>query len=179
MKTGLLKRREAFAAVLGLMDGMLTAVTLSAGRLVQAHDALSFSLAMRVAVASAVAGGAVFFTAELARRNHELVHAERQLSLLSHGKLASTRLGHFALVESSRAALIVVGSNFAGALFPLIVGLLFPRLPWISIGLTIASLGILGEVVARKTYRSRVLWISSLMLAGAGLSALGVWLRIV
>ena len=89
---------------------------------------VSPSLAMRVAAASAVAGGVVFFTAEVARRNQELVHAEQQLNLVAHGQLATTRLGHFVLMESSKAALTVVGSNFLGALSPLLAGLLWRRL---------------------------------------------------
>jgi VIT1/CCC1 family predicted Fe2+/Mn2+ transporter len=118
MISRMFKGRETFAAVLGLTDGLLTVLTLAAGRMIQSQSGLPFSLAMRVAAASSVAGGVVFFTAEVARRNQELVHSERQLNLVARGHLATTRLGHFVLTESSKAALTVIGSNFLGALSP-------------------------------------------------------------
>jgi VIT1/CCC1 family predicted Fe2+/Mn2+ transporter len=172
-------KREAFAAVLGLTDGVLTVLTLAAGRMIHAQSGLPFSLAMRVAAASSLAGGVVFFTAEVARRNQELVHAERELNLVARGRLATTRLGHFVLTESSRAALTVIGSNFLGALSPLIASLIWKRFVLGPLCLSIISLGVLGGVIARATYRNSVLWASGLMLAGAVLAALGIWLRIV
>jgi VIT1/CCC1 family predicted Fe2+/Mn2+ transporter len=179
MITSILRRREAFAVVLGLTDGMLTALTLAAGRMVRSQSGFSISLAARVAVASAVAGGVVFFTAELARRNQELAHAERELNLLSHGRLATTRLGHFVLIESSTAAFTVTGSNFLGALLPFLAGLIFRRFAWAPIVFTLLLLGALGAIIAKATYRSRALWITGLMVAGVVLAGLGVWLQIV
>lgn len=179
MIAGILMRRGAFAVVLGLTDGMLTALTLAAGRMVRSQSGLSISLAMRVAAASAVAGGIVFFTAELARRNQELVHAERQLNLLSHGRLATTRLGHFVLVESFTAAFTVTGSNFLGACLPFLAGLIFRRVVLAPILCTLLLLGALGAVIAKATYRSKTLWITGLVIAGGALAGLGVWLQIV
>lgn len=171
-------RQHEFAVVLGLTDGILTALTLAAGRIVESRTGLSLTLGLRVATASAFAGGVVFFTAELARRNHELVHAEQQLNLLSHGKLATTRLGHFVLVESSKASAVVVVSNFLGALLPFLVGLI-SHFAWIPICFALISLGALGAAIATVTYRSRMQWVASLILAGAALTVLGLWLRIV
>jgi len=179
MISRMFKRREAFAAVLGLTDGLLTVLTLAAGRMIRSQSGLPFSLAMRVAAASSVAGGVVFFTAEVARRNQELVHAERQLNLVTRGHLATTRLGHFVLTESSKAALIVIGSNFLGALLPLIAGLIWRRFVWGPICFSILSLGALGAIIAKTTYRSAMLWTTGLMIAGAVLATLGIWLRIV
>lgn len=167
-----------FAVVLGLTDGILTALTLAAGRIIGSRSGLSVSLGLRVATASALAGGIVFFTAELARRNYELVHAEQQLNLLSHGRLATTRLGHFVLVESSKATIVVIVSNFFGALLPFLVGLI-SQFPWIPICFALILLGALGVTIATVTYRNRVRWAASLMLAGAALTILGLWLRIV
>jgi VIT1/CCC1 family predicted Fe2+/Mn2+ transporter len=175
----MLQRREAFAAVIGLTDGVLTVLTLAAGRMIQSRSGLPLSLAMRVAAASAVAGGVVFFTAEVARRNQELVHAEQQLNLVGHGQLATTHLGHFVLIESSKAALTVIGSNFLGALLPLLAGLLWRRLVWVPICFSVLLLGTLGAIIAKLTYRSTMLWTTGLMLAGVVLAILGIWLRIV
>jgi len=118
MSRSAVAKEYGFAAILGLTDGILTALTLAAGSIIGSRTGLSIFLGLRVASASALAGGVVFITAELARRNHELVHAEQQLNLMSHGRLATTRLGHFVVVESSKATIVVVVSNFLGALLP-------------------------------------------------------------
>lgn len=178
MSKKIVAKEYEFAAVLGLTDGILTALTLAAGRIIGSRTGLSVSLGLRVATASALAGGVVFFTAELARRNHELVHAEKQLNLLSHGRLATTRLGHFVLVESSKASIVVIASNFSGALLPFLVGLI-SHFAWIPICFALALLSALGVIIAEVTYRSRILWGVSLMIAGASLTVLGLWLRIV
>ncbi len=179
MNQRIFDRRQAFAAVLGLTDGILNSLTLAAGRLIEPGKGFSLSLALRVGVASALAGGVVLFTAELAQRNYELVHAERQLNLASHGQLATTRLGRFVLIESSRAALTVILSNFVGALAPLLIGMTLRGYRWAPIAFAVLLLGGLGVLIAHVTYRNKVWWGVGLMVAGLALSALGVWLHIV
>lgn len=171
-------KKYQFAVVLGLTDGILTSLTLAAGRIIESQNGVSLSIGLRVATASALAGGVVFFTAELARRNHELVHAEQQLNLLSHGRLAATRLGHFVLIESSKATIVVIASNFFGALLPFLVSLI-SRLRWVPICFALILLGVLGMAIATVTYRSKVRWALSLVIAGSALVILGLWLRIV
>jgi hypothetical protein len=152
MSQSAVAKEYEFAAVLGLTDGILTALTLAAGSIIGSKTGLSISLGLRVASASALAGGVVFLTAELARRNHELVHAEQQLNLMSHGRLATTRLGHFVVVESSKATIVVVASNFLGALLPFLVGLI-SKSTLIPIYSAVIMLGALGVTIAMVTYR--------------------------
>lgn len=172
-------RGQAFAAVLGLTDGILTALTLASARIIQAHNPPTLSLALRVATASALSGGVVFFAAQLGRRNHELIHAERELNLVARGYLATTRLGHLALLETLQAALVVTVSNFLGALAPLLAGPMFRQFAWMPICLAIALLGFLGLLIAQVTHRSRIQWVATLMIAGIALAFLGLWLHIV
>lgn len=179
MSRRIFNRRQAFAAVLGLTDGILSSLTLAAGRLIEPRGGLSLSLMLRVGGASALAGGVVFFTAEVAQRNYDLVRAGRQLNLASHGRLATTRLGHFVLVESSGATLTVIVSNFAGAFAPLLMGLTLRAYRWTPIGFAVLLLGVLGILIAHVTYRNKAWWGAGLMVAGAALSALGIWLHIV
>lgn len=179
MKRLRLSRRQAFAMILGLTDGVLTALTLATGRMLQSHSDLSLSLALRVAAASALAGGVVFLTAELAQRNYELVHAERELNLATRGYLATTRLGHFVFVESLGAAVIVSASTFAGTLAPLFVGVRFRHLTLAPICFAVALLGLLGALIAGVTYRSRARWTFGLIGAGTCLAFIGFWLHVV
>jgi len=51
---------------------------------------------------TALSGAFVFFIAEYARVRDELVHAERQLNLTSHGRFAASRLGQTVFRETLR-----------------------------------------------------------------------------
>jgi hypothetical protein len=82
-------------------------------------------------------------------------------------------------METSGATLTVIGSNFAGAIAPLLVGLTMRAYPWTPIAFAVLLLGVLGILIAHVTYRSRAWWGGGLMVAGAGLSGLGIWLHIV
>ena len=165
--------------ILGLTDGILTALTLAAGRLLRSSQEVPPFLALRIATASAFAGGIVFLAAELARRNYELVHAERQLNLRSHGYLATTRLGHFVMMESAAASVIAIAANFLGALTPFLIGITARQTGWAPVCFAILMLGLLGLTIAKITYRRTLLWAVGLMLAGLALTALGYWLQIV
>ncbi|WP_213069428.1 hypothetical protein [Methylomicrobium album] len=87
--------------VAGWRDGILTALTLASGRLLDADTPIDAGLALRVATAAAVSGGFILFVAHYAELRSELIHAERQLNLRSHGCLAATRLGRMALYNAA------------------------------------------------------------------------------
>jgi hypothetical protein len=62
----LLSSRNRLDLVAGLSDGILTALTLAAGKLLGPEAAMSPGLALRVALAAAVSGAFVFFVAHYA-----------------------------------------------------------------------------------------------------------------
>jgi predicted membrane protein (TIGR00267 family) len=175
----LFRRENAFPLVIGFTDGILTALTLTAGRVVSATDPIDVGLAFRIAAASAISGLFVFFTAEYVRLRGELVRAERELNLARHGHLATTRLGQAVLRDAARGAVASSTSSFAGALVPLLVGVAFATLPWLSVLVSLAALAVLGVVAARASYANAVLWALALVAAGCVLTAAGVQLRIV
>jgi VIT1/CCC1 family predicted Fe2+/Mn2+ transporter len=111
-------------------------------------------------------------------RHSELVRAERQLNLLSHGRLASTHLGRAALRDAFAGALIVSSYSFLGALIPLMVSALLPRPTWLGITIAIGTLALLGIFLAKAVYGSPVRWALVLVVAGALLSFIGVKLEI-
>jgi hypothetical protein len=172
------RRGDMFAIVIGMTDGILTALTLAAGKLLSGARPDS-AMALRVSGASALSGAFVFFTAEYARQRAGLVHAERQLNLASHGRLATTRLGEAVRRDTLRSAGIAVACNFAGALLPLICGAHLPGPPWLAIPVAVIALGALGGAVAQSVYGHRILWVLALMAAGLVLSLAGVMLHVV
>jgi VIT1/CCC1 family predicted Fe2+/Mn2+ transporter len=175
----LFQREHAFALVIGVSDGILTALTLAAGSVLGSRVPLQIQLALRIAAASSLSGTFVFFTAEYAKLRGELVHAERQLNLTSHGRLAATRLGRAVLLETLVKAGLASACNFAGALFPLALGALLPGLAWLAIVAAILALGLLGAAVARSVRGNLFRWVAGLMAAGIVLTFLGSRLRIV
>lgn len=169
-------RRHAFAIVIGLTDGILTALTLAANDLVEGQRAASF-LALRVAVGSAVCGIFVFFTAEYARLRSELLHAERQLNLTTRGVFASRHLGIQIRKEALGSAALSSASNFLGAFFPLLIGE-FLHARYLALLPPVLTLAVLGAALAYTIQGRYVLWVISLAAAGVVFSWIGIVLHI-
>ncbi len=174
----LFRRERMFALLIGVVDGILTALTLAAGRVLNAKRSHDSTLVFRIPAASALSGAFVFFVAEYARQRGELVRAERQLSLTARGRLAATRLGRAALYDSAGGATLSIVCNFLGALVPLSAGALFPNLSWLTPLLAIAVLGGLDVGIAQAIHGNLVRWAIALMLAGVLLTLAGMQLHI-
>lgn len=172
-------RHVLLPTVLGLADGILTAVTLAAGELTENDPVMTLNRALRIAVGALVSGVFVFYVAQYSQLRGELVHAERQLNLLSHGRLASTRLGQSVQMEAIWTAVISSSASFVGALIPLLTGVLFPSWRWVAIASAVISLGFLGLALARVVHGSYLRWCLSLVVGGILLSAIGIELHIV
>lgn len=165
--------------VAGLSDGILTALTLSAGKLIQADSLLTLDLALRVAVAGASSSAFMLFVAHYSQLRGELAEAERQLNLTAHGQLASSRLGRTVLIESATAAILGSLAGFCGALLPLLVGVIVPSAPWLAIAAALAALAILGAFLAFAVNGRAAAWAGALVLAGAALAYLGTYLKLI
>ena len=168
-----------FALVIGLVDGILTALTLAAGRVVGSSAPIDVSLALRISAGASLSGAFIFFTAEYARLRGELAHAERQLMLTPRGRMAATKLGGAVFRETVTGALISSTCSFFGALLPLVIGSTLPERSWLAIVAAIFALGALGAGLARLVYGNPLRWAVVLMIAGGLLSLVGIKLRIV
>lgn len=171
--------RSLLAPVLGFADGILTALTLAAGGLTRSGDPISLNRVFAIATSALVSGAFVFYVAHYAQLRGELVHAERQLNLLSHGRLASTRLGYAVLKEALWAAALSSVASFFGSLIPLLTGFLLPTLRWGAVVTSMTSLGILGIALAHVVHGSYWRWCVGLVSSGALLSFIGIRLHIV
>jgi VIT1/CCC1 family predicted Fe2+/Mn2+ transporter len=174
----LFRREHLFPLVIGPVDGILTALTLAAGRFTAQARPLELSLAVRIALAASLSGGFVFFVAEYARLRGQLVHAEQHLNLAAAGRLARSHLGSDVLRESLRGALVAAATGFGGAMLPLALGVFFPAVSWLAMAMAIAVLGLLGIAVARAVHGSPAYWAIALMAAGVLLSAAGIVLHV-
>jgi predicted membrane protein (TIGR00267 family) len=172
----LLGPETRFDLVAGLGDGILTALTLAGGRLLGPEPAMSVGLALRVAVAASISGAFIFFVAHYAVLRGELVEAERQLNLTTHGRLVTTRLGRAALIEAASKALISTLFSFSGALLPLVAGVIWPVL---AIVVALVALTLLGAILGRMAHGRPLIWAAGLLAGGIALAYIGLSLRIV
>jgi len=175
----LLSPRHRLDVVAGLVDGILNALTLAAGKLLERGGGVSLPLVIKVGVATACTTLFVLFVAHYAELRAELVRAERELNLLSHGKLATTRLGQQVLSESFVAACIASFCGLMGSAVPLLFGLFLPGSPMLGVAVTVGLLGILGAALARSFFGSPYLWALILMGGGLLLTAIGAKLNLV
>jgi VIT1/CCC1 family predicted Fe2+/Mn2+ transporter len=171
--------RRRFAVVIGLTDGIFTALALASGRLFASNHKITVDLSARIAIASSLSGMFIFFTAEYARLRGELVHASKQLNLAAHGHLATTQLGNEVLRDARNAACVSSLCNFLGAFLPLAVGVLVPAFPWLPIVTAVAALGVLGAALAHTVHGRMFLWIVALMISGVILAFIGVKVHVV
>jgi VIT1/CCC1 family predicted Fe2+/Mn2+ transporter len=170
----LLLRRVQLPTVLGLADGILTALTLAAGQLTEPNHPMLMNRALRIAAGALVSGAFVFYVAHYAQLRGELAHAERQLNLISHGRLASTRLGRSVLIEAFWSAVIASSASFLGALVPLLTGVFLPAFRWGAVVTSVGCLGTLGIALAKAVHGSYWRWCAGLAAGGGIFSVIGI-----
>lgn len=164
--------------VAGLVDGMLTALTLACDHFLHPGGGMSVSLACRVALAAGLPSVIVVFSAGYARQRQEILRMAYQLNLDARRQLLQSNLGRQALHGSVIAALTSGAYSFLGALLPLLAAEVLGTSAWSSVGLIILLLGALGAVIGRLTASSQTGWALALMLAGSGLAWLGIHLQL-
>jgi predicted membrane protein (TIGR00267 family) len=165
--------------VLGFSDGILTALTLAAGRLTGGAEPVTFSLALRLGIAALASGAFVFFVARYAELRRGLIRAEHQLNITGHGQLATSHLGKTVFWEGVTAALASSVAAFLGALLPLMIAAIYPRHGWASILIALIALALLGVGLARVVHGRVLRWSAGLVIGGGVLSVIGAFLKIV
>lgn len=164
--------------VIGLTDGILTALTLAAGQLVGRSHEMGMSWAMRIATAALASGAFVYYVGNYAQLRRELIRAERELNLTSRGHLATTRLGRAVLLEAVWTAALSSSASFLGALIPLLTAVMLPSFKWASVLASVTFLGILGIALAQVVHGSYWRWCAGLVAGGVILSIVGIGLHI-
>lgn len=169
--------RNRLDVVAGLIDGILNALTLAAARLMS-EGGLTLTIAVKLAAVTACTTSFVFFVAHYAQLRSELVRSARQLNLLSHGRLANTKLGRQILREAMLAAFIASICGVAGSAIPMALALVFPQIPILGITLTMVLLAVLGWALALSVSGSPFFWAAGLMLGGVIVTIIGTKLSI-
>lgn len=169
---------QLFSLLIGLVDGILTALTLSAGSLLK-NEPVSISMSFRIAIFTALSGSFVYLIADYSEARKELIKAEKELNLTSHGEFASNNLGRAVLTQTLNEMFIISIFGFLGALIPLLANVYFHGNGWIAIVISLIALGILGGAVAKIVYGNTFRWAFCLVISGVILSIAGGILNIV
>jgi hypothetical protein len=164
--------------VAGVVDGLLTALTLTASKMLSGAGAIDLGLAARVSIAAGLTTVFVFFLAHYAQLRSDLIRAERQLNVLRHGRLAQSNLGRQVLLESLAGASLAAICSVVGAFIPMLLVIVSPGPTWIGYLVTIAILAGLGLALAKSFNGSLIGWAIALVLIGVGLTGVGTVLRI-
>lgn len=178
-------RRQRFPSlpllplVLGITDGMLNALTLSASAILHGGaGGITVGLALRVGTAALITAGFTMFVADYSERRASLVRGAHQLNLTQPGTLAASSLGVRALHESAIAMSVAALASLLGAALPLLVGAALPAATWIVLVLTILSLGGLGWILGGLVSARRPVWAGAMLVGGMAVTAIGLGLRI-
>ncbi len=165
--------------VLGISDGILTALALAAGAILhQAGGRLSLAFACRVGAAACVTAAFTMFVAYYAEARSHLVRASRELNLTGPGRLVASNLGREILTDTAFATVITGAASFIGAVIPLLLGSLLPTPPWVTLAITIGLLGIVGWVLGAALSGHRVRWLIAMLIGGTAVAVIGAILDI-
>jgi predicted membrane protein (TIGR00267 family) len=164
--------------VLGVTDGLLNALALSAGAIVRGEGGVTVNLALRVGVAAFITAAFSMFVADYVERRSRLVRASRELNLTEPGRLASTRLGKDVVRESVWATTVAAVFSFVGALLPLLVGALLPGSTWVVLVLAVVALGALGWTLGKVALGSPIRWAGLMLAGGVVVTVIGTQLQI-
>jgi hypothetical protein len=163
---------------LGLADGILNALTLASASLVGNSAHVTAGLAVRISIAALVTAGFAMFVGAYSEARGTLRHGSHQLSLPPDRGLANTRLGQGAVRYAAEQCGLASASSMAGALLPLLIAAALPGPGWIAALIAITALGVLGVGLANAVLGSKVRWAITLVIGGAVVTAVGVWIKI-
>lgn len=170
--------RTRLPLVLGLTDGLLTALTLAAATLTASSADDDPMLSVRVGCVALVTSAFTVFVADYAERRAQLARGTAQLNLTHRGQLATTRLGRRARLRALEAATVASTSGFLAAALPLMVGALIPGAAWGVVAVAVAALMALGAVLARILAGHTGRWILAMGLGGVLVTWIGIQLHI-
>lgn len=165
--------RARLDVVAGLIDGILNALVLASGRLLKAGE-IDASLTVRVALATGLTTLFVFFMAHYAELRAELFRAEKELSVLAHGRLAASRLGRQAVRSAVGGAAVAAICGICGSSIPLLMCEWLPGPRWMGIAVAIGMLAALGALLAKSFRGSALFWAATLAGGGVALTVIGL-----
>lgn len=172
-------RDALLPAALGFADGILNALTLTAGNLLeQSGRGVSVGLALRVSCVALVTAGFAMFVGEFTSARATLRHSAKQLTMETERGLFGTKLATDVVWRAVRQSLIASATSCVGALAPLLLASQLPGPHWIAAAIAVAALGALGALLGSISLGSPGRWTACLLAGGAIVTVIGAALHI-
>lgn len=170
--------RALLPIALGLADGVLNALTLASASLLGGNAHVTVGLSVRISIAALVTAGFSVFVGSYSQARGSLRRAAREVNMRDEGALASTELGQAATRHAALEAALASGSSMLGALLPLLIAAALPGPGWVAAIVAICALGVLGVGLAWTVLGNRLIWAITLVVGGAAVTAVGLWINI-
>lgn len=172
-------RDALLPAALGFADGILNALTLTAGSLLnRSGGGVSVGLALRVSCVALVTAGFAMLVGEFTSARATLRHSAKQLTMESERDLFGTKLASGVLWRSLRQSAIASATSCVGALAPLLLAAVIPGPQWIAAAVAIAALAGLGAALGRISLGSPGRWAALMLCGGVIVTIIGAALNI-
>lgn len=173
-------KKNLFALLLGLIDGILTVLTLATGKILNKTGGdFTLSLALRVAFVTSLSGCFVYFISEYSKQRHLLINFEKELNLNKRGKLVTSNLGKQIVRETLIGAFISSFFSFFGAFIPISGAVFFPQFAWLPIVIALLILAFLGVGLSKLVYGKSIRWVLALLFTGIVVAFIGYELNVI
>jgi predicted membrane protein (TIGR00267 family) len=170
--------RLLFNVALGLTDGILTALILTAGALLRGTTDLQIDQALRVSVAAGLSALFTVFVSDYARLRGELSHSARELNLASVRPLLGSRLSAKVRAQAVIAAVTTTACSFLGSMIPLASAAAW-QVAWAAFPAAAIALVLIGFILGHLVGGRSLVWAFLLLLGGAAIALAGIWLNVV
>lgn len=172
-------REALLPAALGFADGILNALTLTAGNLIQQNSqGVSLGLALRVACVAFVTAGFAMLVGEFTSARATLRHSAKQLTMGTERGLFGTKLATEVVWRSLRQSGVASVTSGVGALAPLMLASEVPGPHWIAAAVAVAALGALGAMLGSISLGSPQRWAALMLCGGVIVTFIGAALNI-
>ncbi len=173
-----MKIKFLFPTSIGLSDGIITALILAAGGILNGGG-IDLFISIKISFGSAFAGTFSYFIAQYAGLNEELHRTAKQLNLKSTNYLLKGKLGNEIFLESLSGSIIAAICGFFGALIPLLSSLVIRNNIIIPLVFSYVSLGILGLFISKTTSGRSSFWIAVMITIGIIVTIAGFYLKLI
>lgn len=174
-----IKKESIFYIVIGIADGIVTALLFTTGSILHGNGSISLNMAFRISLGAALPSVFTFFVAEYTEQRKNLMHVAKELNLSSSLYLLNTKLGKEVFYRSIALTVLGVSSGFTGAMIPLSINSLIPAISWLPILVSIVILGFFGFALSLYIHGNTLLWIVSMIAIGILFAFLGNTLNII
>ena len=174
-----MKKKLIFYIIIGIADGIITALLFTTGLILHGKETVSIYMAMRISAGAALPSVFTFFIAEYTERRKNLMHVSKELNLTSSLSLLDTQLGKTVFYKSIILTVIGVISGFSGAMLPLSISALIPDISWLPILVSVVILGLFGFVLSFYIQGKTISWVTAMMIIGIFFAFIGDMLNII